>query len=244
MNARKPIRAASLHTSRTQTVADALRQAILEGALEAGERLNLDDLSEHFGMSRMPVREAIKMLEAEGLVKIYPYRGVEVSSLGADDLDELFGLRDVLERKAAARAVTRLSEGDLGKMKRILEDMDALMDQHDEWIDLNRQFHKIVNRASGWPRLIEMIDVLRVNVERYVRAYVSMMGRETPQREHWALYEACRNRDPEAAQAAISDHLRHTAESLASHLPDGGAQTDAANTPPPEERQKKRTNLQ
>ncbi|WP_340108264.1 GntR family transcriptional regulator [Pikeienuella sp. HZG-20] len=243
MNARKPIRAASSHTSRTQTVADALRQAILEGALQAGERLNLDDLSEHFGMSRMPVREAIKTLEAEGLVKVYPYRGVEVSSLGADDLDELFGLRDVLERKAVARAVPRLSESDLGEMKRILENMDSLVDQHDEWLDLNRRFHEIINRACGWPRLTEMIDVLRVNVERYVRAYVSMMGRETPQREHWALYEACRDRDPEAAQSVISDHLRHTADSLASQLPDSGARADTANMAPPEERQKKRTNL-
>lgn len=243
MNVKKPIRVASFHTSRTQAVADALRLAILEGTQQAGERLNLDDLSEHFGVSRMPVREAIKMLEAEGLVKVYPYRGVEVSSLGADDLDELFGLRDVLERKAVARAVTRLSAGDLARMKQILEDMDSLMDQDDKWIDLNRQFHEIINRACGWPRLIEMIDVLRVNVERYIRVYVTMMGRETPQREHWALYEACRDRDPEAAQSVISDHLRHTADALASQLPDAGAKTTSANMSPLAERQKKRANL-
>lgn len=233
MKAKMPIRAAAFKTSRTHAVADALREAILEGTLQAGERLNLDDLSEHFGVSRMPVREAIKILESEGLVKIYPYRGVEVSSLDADDLDELFGLRDVLERKAVARAVTRLSEPELGKMKRILEDMDSFMDQEDEWIDLNRQFHEIINRSCGWPRLIEMIDVLRVNVERYIRAYVSMMGRGTPQREHWALYQACRDRDPEAAQSVISDHLRHTAEALARQLHNVEAKSNADDAAPP-----------
>lgn len=218
MSLSKSLGAATFPTSRTGVVADALREAIISGALEAGQRLNLDELSAHFGVSRMPVREAIKQLEVEGLVKVYPYRGVEVSSLEVDDLEELFGLREVLEQKAVERAVSFLSPDNLDEMKKTLEAMDKLGGDEDQWIALNARFHEIINTACGWPRLLEMINVLRGNVDRYVRSYVSTEGRKKSQEQHWALYQACVDKDARRARRIIAEHVSDTAAALTARL--------------------------
>ncbi|MCL4186893.1 MAG: GntR family transcriptional regulator [Rhodobacteraceae bacterium] len=206
--------------SRTETVAARLRDAITGGRLPAGERLSLDGLARQFGVSRMPVRDALKILESEGLVRIYPYRGIEVSRLDADDIAELFGLREVLEQRAAVRGVPLLTETDLAAMEALLREMDALVEDSDQdrWLDLNNRFHAIINTASGWPRLVEMITVLRTNVDRYVRAYLLELGRAGPQRQHWELLDACRRRDPEGAATVMTGHLRDTADALIARL--------------------------
>src|SRR6266568_2291265 len=85
---------------RTEALIDVLRGHILSGELAPGQRLNLDEIAEQSGVSRMPVRDALKQLEAEGLVNIYPQRGIEVSALNVDDITQMFGIRIVLEQKA------------------------------------------------------------------------------------------------------------------------------------------------
>jgi DNA-binding GntR family transcriptional regulator len=205
--------------SRTEAVVSSLRNAIVEGRLKAGQKLNLDDLARQFGVSRMPVRDALKLLESEGLVRIFPHRGVEVSTLDRDDIEELFGLRQVLEQTAASRAIDRLETTHLATMKTLLREMDSLGDNDDSWLDLNTRFHAVLNEASGWPRLVKMIGVLRVNVERYVRVYVTQLGRARPQAQHWALYEACLARDADAARTVIAEHLNDTAAALLRTLP-------------------------
>lgn len=213
--------------SRTEAVAAGLRAAIVGGRLRAGQKLNLDELARQFGVSRMPVRDALKLLESEGLVRIYPYRGIEVSTLNPDDIDELFGLREVLEQTAAARAIERLTPDALDRMESLLRQMDGLGDDDDRWLALNAEFHAVLNDACGWPRLVEMIGQLRANVDRYVRAYVVGSGRARPQAQHWALVRACRTRDTDAARAVIAEHLRDTAAALLRTLP----RDDAGDTP-------------
>lgn len=210
-------RFATLQMSRRDTIVDALRETIQSGELPAGERLSLDEIANEFGVSRMPVREALKQLESEGLVKFYPYRGVEVSVLAPDDLDELFSIRSALEQMALERAVLRLSAEQLEEMHTTLKKMDDTEGWGD-WLELNHRFHHTINEASGWPRLVEMIEMLRVNVERYVRAYLSIQGREKSRNQHWALYEACLNRDVERAKAVIAEHLSDTSSALYASL--------------------------
>jgi DNA-binding GntR family transcriptional regulator len=176
----------------------------------------------------MPVRDALKLLESEGLVRIYPYRGIEVSTLNPDDIDDLFGLREVLEQTAIARAIDRLTPAQLDEMEALLRQMDGLGDDDDRWLDLNTRFHAVLNGASGWPRLVEMIGVMRANVDRYVRAYVVQSGRSRPQTQHWALYEACRARDADAARGVIAEHLRDTAAALLRTLPRDDTAPDTA----------------
>ncbi|QRG04600.1 GntR family transcriptional regulator [Xanthobacter dioxanivorans] len=200
--------------SRKDVVLGVLRDAIVEGRLAPGARLEPDRIALELGCSRMPVREALKGLEAEGLVTCYPFRGTEVSQLRADEVEELFAMRIALEGLALTRAVPGLTGDELGKMRELLLAMDDPA-QREGWRALNQKFHSILNGACGWPRLIEQIDVLRRNVERYVRIWVDIGGTEVPQRQHWALYEACRARDVARAQAVLEEHFRSTAELVA-----------------------------
>lgn len=217
--------------SRTEAVVSNLRNAIVDGRLKAGQKLNLDDLAREFGVSRMPVRDALKLLESEGLVRIFPYRGIEVSTLNPNDIEELFGMRQVLEQTAAGRAIDRLEAAQLSTMEMLLREMDGLSDDDDRWLDLNTRFHAVLNEASGWPRLVEMIRVLRVNVERYVRVYLVQLGRARPQAQHWALYEACQARDADAAKAVIAEHLNDTAVGLLRNLPCAGPAPTSSTDP-------------
>lgn len=218
-------------SSRKMAVFQIIRAAILDGRLAAGERLNQDKIAAELGVSRMPVREALKSLETEGLVRFYPYRGVEVAELDPADIEEMFGIRSALEQLAIGRAVERLSGSDLNRMRRVLERMDQWMEAGEqdvsEWMMLNADFHALINRASGWPKLVEIIDLYRANVDRYVRMYLSIMGRSQPQAEHWALYEACKRRDCAAAQQLIAEHLSHTAIALLEALTTKSTMTPA-----------------
>lgn len=212
--------ATTAFVGRTELISAQVREAITSGRLAPGQKLNLDDLAREFKVSRMPVRDALKVLESEGLVRIYPYRGIEVSRLTSAELEELFVLREILEEAALARAVPRLTEENLEAMAELLKEMDGLEDVEDRWFAANSSFHALINEASGWPRLLEMISVLRANAERYVRAYVVEEGRSHSQAQHWELFHACRARDSEAACDVIRRHLRDTATTLQNALSD------------------------
>lgn len=208
-------RLASAVMSRKDAVLVVLRKAIIEGRLPPGARLEPDRIAADLGCSRMPVREALKVLEKEGLVTCYPFRGTEVSQLRAADVEELFAMRIALERLAVTRAVPNLSDDDLADMRETLTLMDDV-GKRDRWIELNHRFHHRINVACGWPRLVEQIDILRQNVERYIRVWVSVRGYEKPQRQHWDILRACEARDPVLAADLVELHQRDTAEMLLS----------------------------
>ncbi|MFN7001068.1 MAG: GntR family transcriptional regulator, partial [Elioraea tepidiphila] len=165
-----PATATTPFPSRQEAVAEALRLDILRGRLGGGARLDIDEIAARHGVSRTPVRDALKQLESEGLVQVLPYRGVEVTALTDDDLRELFAIRIALERLAVAQAALRITEAELDGLRRILRRMDRLKQRDRSWIALNIAFHDAIHAATRWPRLIEMIRIQRTNVERYVRA--------------------------------------------------------------------------
>jgi DNA-binding GntR family transcriptional regulator len=212
------LRRVSVLASRKDAVAGALRESIVSGDLPAGSRLDLDEIASRVGVSRMPVREAIKQLEAEGLVTIYPHRGVEVSQLDIADIEEIFDIRIVLETRAAELAIPQLTEDDFAAIEAILKRMDRPDISGKTWRDLNQRFHHTINEASGSPRLVAMIEGLRINVERYVSAYLAMRGYEHPQKQHWALLKACRDRDVSRAKEIIKEHFTDTARMLVAAL--------------------------
>ncbi|WP_181706788.1 GntR family transcriptional regulator [Chthonobacter rhizosphaerae] len=210
-------RSAVRSVSRKDAVLAVLRAGIIDGRLGPGARLDQNEIAQSLGVSRMPVREALKQLETEGLVVVYPYRGVEVARLDPEAITELFGIRIALERLAVSRAAVNLTAPHLKAMQAILKKMDrsvTLGGVDDPWMRQNREFHTIINEASDWPRLVETIDQFRSNVERYVRYYLRTRGREQSQLEHWQLYEACARRDSAAAAAMIEQHLQNTADAL------------------------------
>jgi DNA-binding GntR family transcriptional regulator len=209
-----PAAPANPFPSRQEAVAAALRLDILRGQLGAGTRLDIDEIAARHGVSRTPVRDALKQLEAEGLVQVLPYRGVEVTSLGDDDLRELFAIRIALERLAVAQAVHTITDAEIEGLRRILRRMDRISSRDDSWTTLNIAFHDGIHTATRWPRLIEMIRIQRTNVERCVRARASALGIARQQAEHWSLLEALARRDPTEAERVIAQHLRQTLEAL------------------------------
>lgn len=202
------IEAAPLFMTLEEYVASKLREAILKGYLKPGEKLDQNEIAELLGVSRSPVRDALRKLAAEGLVQIHPYRGAIVAELSPEELEEIYLLRRVLEGLAARLAVPQIDEERLAALEEILRAMDETEDT-DTWIDLNYRFHHMIYEAAKRPRLLALIDNLRNIVAPYIRQYISTPEyRQSAQASHRQILEACRRRDPVAAQRETEEHLQ------------------------------------
>ena len=201
----------------TTRALEALRAAIVDGRLEAGERYSVAQLAERFGVSRTPVREALLVLERQGVVRFERNRGVRVLETTAHDLEEVFELRLLLEVPATRRASELLSEDDLAALDHELAAMSALAREGDEgaFMAHDKAFHEVILRASGNRRLTTIVSQLRDHV-RFRGA--STVGRsrdlEAIRGEHVAILDALRARDPRAAADAMRAHLLETGRLL------------------------------
>lgn len=230
--------AAGLAAQRYRTtpglVAEVLREAILLGVLKGGEQIRQDEIAAHLSVSRIPVREALRQLEAEGLIVFYPHRGAVVSQLSSREVGEIYEIRIALESTAIRLAFPHLSDRDLQGAGKILDAIDQATDVG-KWSELNRQFHAILYAPTNRPRLLAMINTLRTNVERYQRIYISLMRHlENSQGEHRELLAACKRRDLEAAVSTLERHLGNASKSLAEYLttPHRDEPAHATITPP------------
>jgi DNA-binding GntR family transcriptional regulator len=205
-------------TAKPQTVADRiaaiLREAIAAGALAAGTALRQDELAARFGFSRMPIRDALRLLEAEGIVSIHPTRGAFVAPMDATEIGEIFALRELLEREALRLAVPKLTNADLDRAGAILDRLDAEPDVG-RWGALNRDFHLALYRPCGNARLIELIEAQHRAADRYVRVLLASLDYRTrSQHEHRKLLAACRKRSAEKGLSWLSRHLGDGCEKL------------------------------
>lgn len=216
MDALKGLEAGSPQRPQTVAaqVADTLREAIARGALAAGTALRQDDLAARFGFSRMPIRDALRQLEAEGLVTIHPTRGAFVARMDSAEIAEIYAVRELLEAEALRLACPRLSATDLDEAQAILDQIDAEPNVR-RWGLLNRQFHLVLYRACGNARLLALIDAQHNAADRYVRILLSSLDyRLTSQAEHRAILAACRQGDCRQAVAALTAHLREGSRTL------------------------------
>lgn len=200
--------------SLSHAVAEAVRQEILLGSLPIATRLNQDALAARFGVSRIPVREALHQLEAEGLVELRSHRGAFVASFSAEEIKALYEIRIALESLAVEFAVTQWSQKDLEDLNAVLSKMDAETNPA-AWLDLNLKFHRALYAPSGRGRLCSLIETLRRHSEPYLRAYVAPMGRiRRAQEEHHQIYRAYRRRSVSAVVSTLRAHLSHTLNGL------------------------------
>ncbi|ARV62914.1 GntR family transcriptional regulator [Nostocales cyanobacterium HT-58-2] len=199
-------------------IADALREAILQGIFEEGQSLRQDEIATQFGVSRIPVREALRQLEAEGLVKIHLNRGATVSALSPAEAQEIFEIRSALEVKAIQLAIPLLSVSALEKASEILAQTDQTTDPG-LLAKLNWEFHETLYVAAERPRLLMMIKSLHLNVDRYVRLQLSQMDyQERSQKEHYQLLEACQQHDTKVAVRLLKRHIDTAGEKLVAYL--------------------------
>lgn len=199
-------------------ITNSLRETILSGELSGGVQLKQEELASKFNVSMSALREALKSLEAEGLVKFYPNRGAVVSELSAAEAQEIFDIRLYLELGALELAIPNLSEADLAAAETVLQAVDAEPDTK-RWGALNWQFHEILYHAANRPKLLSLIQNMHNNVERYMRLYLSTLHyQEKSQKEHRLLLDACARKDLKAAQKLLRKHMTDAKKNLSRYL--------------------------
>jgi len=200
-------RGESTYLTLTQTVLGRLRQHIFDGVYPPGSRLNIADLASQFDVSPVPVREALRNLETEGLVEFRPNRAIVVRELSGAEIRELFLMRVPLETLAAVHGARHVQIQDLENLERILYDMDAAIGT-DRWHVLHDSFHRALYGLAGLPRVGQLIDILRGQMRRYSMTFLSVRAHLTQaQAEHYALLEASKNQDFEKIKAIMREHL-------------------------------------
>ena len=209
-------RSGGIHGSTPDAVREALRRAISAGEMAPGFQLRQDELAERFGTSRIPVREALRQLEAEGFVTFLPNRGAVVSDLSIDEVIELLEIRIALECHALRLAIPAMGDIDLDDAKEILRSYDEEPDP-EKWGAFNWRFHKALYAPCYRPRLLAMIEANYGHVGRFTRALVSRAtGKDRPQREHYQLLEFCRGGEVEKAVRLLREHIVQTQKTLRS----------------------------
>lgn len=199
-------------------IADALREAIVQGVFQEGQSLRQDEIAAQFGVSRIPLREALRQLEAEGLVLLSPNRGATVAVMSPEEAQEICEIRVVLEGLALQLAIPRLTEADLDKASEILKKTERETDVG-RWAKLNWEFHAVLYGAGDRPRLLSMVKTLHINIDRYIRLQMAKMNYlEKSQQEHQQILDACRKRDSKTAVRLLKRHIETAGEQLVAYL--------------------------
>jgi DNA-binding GntR family transcriptional regulator len=199
-------------------VAEALRDAILTGRLPDGAVLKQAAIAEHLGVSRVPVREAMRELQAEGLVQAQAHHVAVVPSLSLRRIGELYEYRALIEAHMAQRAVPLLDKAEIKALKAKNKEMAATTD-HAKWLQLNAEFHDIILSKGGDETGLELVHQLRSRAERYVRMWSKGKGVHRPKevrREHAAIIAQVEAGDPAAVGETVHHHILHTGERLIS----------------------------
>jgi DNA-binding GntR family transcriptional regulator len=211
-------RAGEVRKSAPDLVRDGLREAILAGLYSEGQQLRQDDLAEQFGTSRIPVREALRQLESEGLVEIQTNKGAIVKAISIDDVFELLDIRIALECRALKLAIPNMAVEDLDLAEEILAEYDQSPDPA-LWGEMNWRFHWTLYSPCNRPRLLAMIEANYGHVSRFIRRQVSTAtGKTKPQQDHVELLRLCKGNNVDAAVALLERHIEQTQKSLRATL--------------------------
>ena len=203
-------------------IADLLREEILDGAHPPGGPLRQDALAALYGVSRIPVREALLQLEGEGLVRIEPHRGAIVAPLSAEEIADVFDLRLMLEPRLLRASLPRLEETDFAEMDRLQAAFAETIGRGDRsrWGELNAGLHLAMYRRAPMPRSLSIVASLLKAGERYTRLQLATpRAWAKAEAEHGALVALCRDRAIEPAAALLSAHIEAVRDDLLTLLP-------------------------
>ena len=204
--------------SLTSAVADKLRDQIIRGEIADGTQLRQDVIAGQYHVSRIPVREALRQLDAEGLITIVPNRGAIVPELSPNDVEELFAIRALLEPEVLKLSIPRLTQSDLAQAEAILNKYvnELRREEHMEnWGRMNWQFHSILYSRAERPHFMSIIRNVNHNGERYTRLQLYLThGMKRANQEHRQLLDLCRERESVAACKLLRQHIHHAGQSL------------------------------
>lgn len=200
-----------------EVVCETLREAIRTGVLKPGERLMEIQLAEELGVSRTPVREAIRKLELEGYVIMMPRRGTYVANLSIRDVNEVFEIRISLDSLASGLAAERITEEELDRLKRLLALIGEYIEENnmDKIVETDTEFHDLLYQASRNTRLVGIIFNLREQLTRFRTTSMAYPGRLTETlEEHRRIVEAIAEGNVMEAQKAAEDHMEKSEQTL------------------------------
>ena len=205
----------------TEAVITELRRLLVTGDLAPGSPVRQEALAERLGVSRVPLREALKVLEGEGQVQYHRHRGYIVSELSVDDLVEVYRMRELLEAEAIRVAVPRLTDADIVAISSASRDVDDAGQRGDlaGMTTANRDFHFLLFDAAAMPRLSRMLRGLWDATDVYRSVYFAGSdNRARVMHEHAALLDALESRDVRRAIAAQAEHRNHSVAAVTTAL--------------------------
>lgn len=199
-------------------VAEILRDRILAGQLKSGQPIRQEHLAAELGVSRIPLREALKQLAAEGFVSLLSHRGAIVAELSVEEVTELFDLRAKLEIWLLEEALPNMGPSEIARLEEVLT-MQRRDDSVMRWGELNWDLHEAMYAPAGRPATLKILKNIHDKLDRYLRVEVTMRsGRDRGLREHEELVEKCRKRDIKGATALLDRHIAETARGLIAAL--------------------------
>jgi len=210
------------YKTRTQLVVEILREKILSGEIVAGQPLRQTALAEELNVSRIPIREALLQLEAEGLVTFEPHKGASATELNIDQVDELFELRAMLEGDLLAASLTDITDDALSQAKDILTNLDSALGKENAantWSELNSKFHNCLYSGANRPQTADLVNILNKNADRYIRMHLLWAGgisKAGP--EHAELLAFCQARDIDKAVAKLKQHILNSRDEIKAFL--------------------------
>jgi DNA-binding GntR family transcriptional regulator len=210
-------------------IANLLRRALRQRVLPPGQALNQDDLARRFGVSRIPLREALRTLAGEGLIVMRPGVGAVVTELSPDEVEELYDLRLLLEPPLASATVHQARRKDVDELSGMVARMDELTaaGDRDSWSNLNYAFHRRLHELSGKRHHVRLVTQVLNLVEPYSRIYVHMLSSlEAAQHEHRAMVEAIAARDADLLRTLSESSIRTTRDRLLAEMPTGDEAPD------------------
>ncbi|QRM55297.1 GntR family transcriptional regulator [Sinorhizobium sp. BG8] len=205
--------------SASEVIMKFVRDSIMDGTLDEGEPIRQDDVARLFNVSKIPVREALKRLEAEGLVAFHRNRGAVVTSLSEPEIVEVFEVRALLEAGAIRYSIPHMTEETFQKAQTYC---DAFANENNaaHWAELNWKFHSCLYEDAKRPYLLNTIRSVNDRIERYLRVQLSLSkGHHTADVEHRQILALCRKRDVDGAASLVHDHIMGACSSLLQHLP-------------------------
>lgn len=199
-------------------VVERLREKIVSGELREGQQLRQDAIAADFQISRIPVREALSHLAAEGLIKIVANRGAVVSALSPEEIGELFEARAVLECHMLRQAIPNLKEADFQRAEDVLRQFEESLEDESEaksWGRWNWLFHSALYAPANRPVMLGFVKTINQNCDRYTRLHlVFTRNQHLAGPAHRKLLDACRTRDPQIAGDALWRHITDAGQYL------------------------------
>jgi DNA-binding GntR family transcriptional regulator len=214
-----PMKRKEQSTVASQRVVDIVAERILSGHLKPGEHIKQDELAAELNMSRIPVRDALRMLETRGLVALRANAGARVTTITARDMEIAYRVREQLEPMLLAESMAQLTDDDIEEMRAVLAELVAAEDVED-FLPLDRRFHWIAYRRHNAPQLAQMVERLWDTTQSYRRAYAKLAlknGAKIQRTELELLFGAIERREIEMAQATLLMHIRRTRVGLVNY---------------------------